>query len=74
MLIANELQAKRHASKYLKHNTLVVGENGDIHANCNVDDVCKQHEDQNEKFFIINGERVAKKSKVKTKDNDAETE
>ena len=71
-MITNEIQARRHAEKYLQHNTLVVGEKGDIHGSCDIDEVCKSFEEKGEKFFIVNGERIIKKVKVKKDDIQAE--
>jgi hypothetical protein len=48
-------------SKYrLKVDTLVVSENGDVFANCNVDSTCRDLEKNNVNFFILNGERTKK--------------
>ena len=61
-------QAKHAAKDYLHCSTLVVGENGDIHANCNIDEICTEHEKKEEKFFILKGERIVKKAPAKQKD------
>lgn len=61
-MIKDEAHARFHAAKYLQCLTLVVGENGDIHANCDVEEVCSAHENAGEKFYILKGERKKKKA------------
>ena len=64
-MIGTEDKAKSHAktlltkSEYENSETLVVGEHGDIHANCNVDEICTQHESSNEKYFILVHDSIA---------------
>lgn len=60
MQIANLQNAIEYSIGFHQHPTLVVGENGDVHANCNVDAVCDQHEMQGEKYFIVKGQRTPK--------------
>lgn len=67
MTIATLQQAEHHAINYIQHSTLVVGENGDISADCDVDETCKVHEGKGEAFFIVKGERKVKEVK-KAKD------
>lgn len=62
-MIKNEQHAKEYAKKFLGSETLVVGANGDIHADCNIDEVCKMHEESKEEYFILKGERVVSKPK-----------
>jgi len=64
MVIKNNIQAARHAHKYMKADTLVVSSTGDIQVNDNVVVACKTFEKEGKTFFILKGER--KKSK---KDN-----
>lgn len=69
-MIKNEAQAKGIAKEHLaKSDTLVVGEHGDVHVNCNLDEICTQHEEAGEEFFILKGERGEKKKQDKPKDN-----
>lgn len=73
MKIKTLQQAEHHAINYLQHSTVVVGENGDISADCDVDETCKVHEGKSENFFIVRGERKVKEvKKAKAKDNDSE--
>lgn len=60
MLIESTQAAEYHAKKSLSHfkgeiKTLVVGQDGDVHANCDVDEVVKQHKQGKKKYFVLKG-------------------
>lgn len=59
MTIKSEYQARGYAKAYLNYDTLIVSENGDINANCNVDDVCTAYDSAEVSFFLLKGERTS---------------
>lgn len=60
-LVKDIQHAKRLAKAHLNHDNIVVSENGDVYANCDLDEVVSQLKKNKEKFFIIKGELTEKK-------------
>lgn len=65
--ILNLQNAKEHSSGLSHYENIVVSENGNIHANCDINAVCEQYEALQENFFIVKGERKIKVEKKTSK-------
>lgn len=65
MKINNLHQAKNCAIQYLKHDTIVVTEDGDIHASCDIDNVVSDLKKEKKNYFIVKGELKSETTKDK---------
>lgn len=55
--VNNISQAQRHSQNYLHHSTLVVDEQGNIYASCDVEKVCDMLMGKEIIHYVINGNK-----------------
>lgn len=63
MNVRSQADAEYHARAHRDADTLVVSESGDVHVNCDVDQVCAQLKREKKKYFVLKGSETDKKSK-----------